>query len=108
MKPLVGQGGQVGFAGQGAAQAADGVLDAAFLPGGVTVTEEGLNADGMEAVMRGELRPIVEGDGLAAVRWDVSKEVSQGVGDRGGGFARGRTARRRREVRSWRVRTAWP
>ena len=60
MKPLVGQGGQVGFSGPGAAQTADGVLDAAFLPGGVKVTEEGLNAEGMEAMMRGELRPIVE------------------------------------------------
>ena len=89
MKPLVGQGGQVGFAGEGAAQAADGVLDAAFLPGGVKVTEEGLNAEGMEAVMKGELRPIVEGDGLAAVRGHRGEEVGEGVGDGGGSFARG-------------------
>ena len=89
MKPLVGQGGQVGFAGEGAAQAADGVLDAAFLPGGVKVTEEGLDAEGMEVMMRGEFGAVVEGDGLAAVRWDGSEEVSEGVGDRGGGLARG-------------------
>ena len=89
MNPLVGQGRQVGFTGQGATQAADGVLDAAFLPGGVKVTEEGLNAEGMEAMMRGELRPIVEGDGLAAVRGHRGEEVGEGVGDGGGGFARG-------------------
>ena len=89
MKPLVGQSGQVGFTRQRAAQAADGVLDAAFLPGGVKVTEEGLDAEGMEVMMRGEFGAVVEGDGLAAVRWDGSEEVSQGVGDRGGGLARG-------------------
>ena len=108
MKPLVGEGGQVGFTGLGAAQTADGVFDAAFLPGGVGVAEEGLDAEGMEVVMRGEFGAVVEGDGLAPLREHGREEVSQGVGDGSGGFAGGRTARRRREVRSWRVRTAWP
>ena len=43
------------------------MFDPALLPGDVRVTEEGLNAEGMEMVMAGELRAIVEGDGLAAV-----------------------------------------
>ena len=104
MNPLVGQGGQVGLTRPGAAQAADGVLDAAFLPGGVTVTEEGLDAAGMEVVMRGEFRAVVEGDSLAAVRGHGREAVGEGMGDGSGGFAGGRTARRRREVRSWRAR----
>ena len=37
-----------------------------FCQGGVRVAEEGLDAEGME-VMAGELRAIVEGDGLPAV-----------------------------------------
>ena len=73
MKPLGRQGSQIGPAGQGSAQAADGVFNPALLPGCVRVAEEGLDAEGME-VMAGELRAIVEGDGLPAVgggrRWD--------------------------------------
>ena len=41
--------GEVGFARQEAAHAADGVLDAAFLPGGVGIAEEGLDARGCAA-----------------------------------------------------------
>ena len=86
MKPLSRQGSQIGLAGQGAAQAADGMFDAALLPGGVRVTEEGLNAAGMEMVMAGELGAIVEGDGLAAVRGQGGEEASEGLSDRGGGL----------------------
>ena len=66
-KPLSRQGSEIGLAGQGAAQAGDGMFDPALLPRDVRVTEEGLNAEGMEMVMAGELGAIVEGDGLAAV-----------------------------------------
>jgi hypothetical protein len=38
-KPLVRRRRQMGFAGQGAPQAADGILDAAFLPGGMGLTK---------------------------------------------------------------------
>ena len=47
-KVLLREGRQVGLARQGPAQAADGVLDAAFLPGRVGLTEEGLEAESME------------------------------------------------------------
>ena len=46
-KPFVRQGGQVGLARQGAAQATDGVLDATFLPRRAGIAEEGLEAEGM-------------------------------------------------------------
>ena len=87
MKPLSRQGSQIGFARQGAAQAADGMFDPALLPRGVRVTEEGLDAEGLEVVMAGELGAIVEGDGLAAVG-------GQGPSDRGGGLAGGARERR--------------
>ena len=89
MKPLSRQGSQIGLAGQGSTQAADGVFDAALLPGGVRVAEEGLDAEGMEVVMAGELRAIVEGDGLAAVGGQGGEEAGEGLSDRGGGLAGG-------------------
>ena len=46
-KPIVRQGGQVGLARQGAAQATDGVLDATFLPRRAGIAEEGLEAEGV-------------------------------------------------------------
>ena len=67
MKPVGGQSSQIGLAGQGSAQAADGVFDSTLLPGGMRVAEERLDAEGMEVVMAGELGAIVSGDGLAAV-----------------------------------------
>ena len=84
------------------------MFNTALLPDGVRVIEEHLDAEGMEVVMPGELGAIVEGDGLSAVVGQRREEAGQGLSDGGGGLARGRTARRRREVRSWRVRTAWP
>src|SRR6266851_2775845 len=60
------QCGEVGLAGQATSQATDGVLDAALLPRGVGVTEEGLNAQGLaQAVVVGELGAVIEGDGLS-------------------------------------------
>ena len=43
------------------------MFDLTLLPGGVRVAEKGLDAEGMEVVMAGELRAIVKGDGLPAV-----------------------------------------
>ena len=41
---------------------------APLLPGGSGIAEEGLYAQGMEAVVAGELGAVVEGDGLAPLR----------------------------------------
>ena len=63
---LCGQGGEVGFTGQVAAHATDGVFDAAILPRLVGVAEEGGEAEGRgEWVMLGELGAVIEGDGRA-------------------------------------------
>ncbi len=63
---LLGQGPEVGLARERAAQAADGVLDTALLPGAVSVAEEGAHGEPVdEAVMPGEFGSIVESDGAA-------------------------------------------
>ena len=105
---LLREGRQVGLARQGAAQAADGVLDAALLPGRMGLTEEGLEAERMEGIMPRKLRPVIEGDRLAPRGGQGREEGGDGVGDRRGGFAGGRAAISRREWRSWRVKMAWP
>jgi hypothetical protein len=57
------QGGDVGFAREVSAQSSDGVFDAALLPRGARVAEEGLDAELVgDALMAGELGSIVEGD----------------------------------------------
>ena len=105
-KPSDRQGGQVGLARQGAAQATDGVLDATFLPG---FAEEGLEAEGMELVMLGELGAVVESNGLTPLRRERAENGRHGVGNRVSFFSRGSVAaNRRREWRSWRVSTACP
>ena len=64
------------------------MFNPALLPGGVRVAEKGLDAEGMEVVMAGELRAIVEGDGLPAVG-GRSAAVGDGtaVREQGGGAA---------------------
>lgn len=63
------------------------MFNPALLPGGVRVAEKGLDAESME-VMAGELRAIVEGDGLPAVG-GRSAAVGDGtaVREQGGGVA---------------------
>src|SRR5439155_16162031 len=57
---------EVGFTGQGTSHAADGVFDAALLPGAMGIAEEGLHTElGVELMVESELGAIVEGDGLA-------------------------------------------
>ena len=51
------------------------------------VTEERLDAEGMELVMAGELGAIVEGDGLAPGRRQGAQQPGEGCGDRGRRFA---------------------
>ena len=72
------EGAEVGGAGQRAPQAADGVLHAALLPGGMGIAEEGLDAQGVEAVVAGELGAVVEGEGLAPRRGKVTQQALQG------------------------------
>ena len=70
---------QVSLSGQEAAQATVGILHTALLPRGVSVTKEGVHAQGMEAVMLGEFAAVVEGDGLTP-RWRYGQqEIDQGV-----------------------------
>ena len=100
-KVLLREGRQVGLARQGAAQAADGVLDAALLPGRVGLTEEGFEAERMEGVMPRKLRPLskvivwrhVGGKGArrVAMAWAIGAAALPG----------GRAAINRREWRSW-------
>ena len=88
-KVLIREGHQVGLARQGPAQAADGVFDAALLPGRVGLTEEGLEAERMEGIMPREFRPVIEGDRLAPGGGQGREEGGDGVGDGRGGFAGG-------------------
>src|SRR6266851_1815913 len=82
-------GREVGFAGQGASHASDGVFDAALLPGAMGIAEEGLHAElGVELMVEGELGAVIEGDGLAqpiGQRLEPSEELLNGWL---GGFAR--------------------
>ena len=64
-KPSVGHCREVGFARQSATHPPVGVLDASLLPRRVGVTKEGLDAEGVESMMPGELGAVVEGDRLA-------------------------------------------
>jgi len=60
------EGGEIGFTGEVAAEASDGVFDAAFLPRFVGVAEEGGEAEALgELEMLGELGSVIEGKGLA-------------------------------------------
>jgi hypothetical protein len=56
---------EIGFAWDEASHSADGVFDAAFLPGGVGIAEEGFQVEAVKAGVAGELGAIVECDCLA-------------------------------------------
>ncbi len=88
-KALIRERSQVGFAGQGPAEPADGVFDPALLPRRVSLTEEGLQAEGMEGMMLGEFRAVIEGDGLAPSGGQGGQQGGHGVGDGGGGLTGG-------------------
>ena len=73
---------EVSFAWQRASQAADGVFDAAFLPGTVGIAEEGFDAEGfVESVMLGEFVSIIEADGFTHRLW----KLVELAGDRSSG-----------------------
>jgi hypothetical protein len=72
---------EIGFAGQQASQAPDGVFDAALLPGAVGIAEESLYAEGfVEPVMLGEFVSVIEADGFAYVLWKLAELTRDGVG----------------------------
>ena len=80
--------GQICFAGQPAAQTADGVFDPAFLPGGMRIAEEGLNAELIaHTMMQGEFRTVVEGERTAQAFGQWGEQGMQAIGDRRSGFA---------------------
>jgi len=80
------EGAEVGLAGNVAAHAADGVFDAALLPGRVGVAEVGLDVERMQFVVAGELGAVVEGDGLAEALWQRRQQAGNDAGDGTGGF----------------------
>ena len=87
---LLRESGEIGFSGDEATQATDGVFDAALLPRGVRITEEGLDGVVVELVMASELGAIVEGDGLSERRRQGGEESEKMLGD-GIGFFAGRS-----------------
>ena len=104
-KALLGQGGQVGLAGQEAAHSADGVLHLPFLPGGADIAEEGLDTQGMELVMPGELGAVVEGDTPAPLGWEGARMEAIAWTMGSAALPGARRAMSRREWRSWRLRS---
>jgi hypothetical protein len=64
-KACWGEKDKVGLARKKPAHPSDGILDAALLPGGVGVAEEGLEPDLVQLEMARELGAVVEGNGLA-------------------------------------------
>ena len=71
------EGGEVGFARHEAAHPADGVLDAAFLPGRVGVAKEGFDREAVQGSMAGELGAVVEGDGLTKRLRQGAKQIDE-------------------------------
>lgn len=72
------EGVKIGFSREAAAQASDGIFDAAFLPWRSDVAKESLDADlCCELVMEGEFRPVIEGYGAAHGLWQGFEHVGQ-------------------------------
>jgi hypothetical protein len=78
------QGGEIGLSRNEASQAADGVLDAAFLPGRVRVAEEGLDREPVQPSMPGELGAVVEGDRAAQAGRQRGEDRAEVARDTGG------------------------
>src|SRR4051812_2747139 len=67
--------------------AADGVLDAALLPRGVRVAEEGLHQEALQGKVGGELGAVVEGDGTAQCLRYGFEQAYEMASDTGGELA---------------------
>src|SRR3546814_8827862 len=73
---------EAGFSGEVSTEATDGVFDAAFLPWGVRIAEEGLDSElPFDAVMAGKFGAIVEGDRPSQRRGHWLEQLDDGVGD---------------------------
>jgi hypothetical protein len=81
------QRGKVCLARQEAAHPADGILDPAFLPWCIGITEERLDAEAVEFMMVGELGAVVEGDGPPQRLGQACEQPLELARDRLGGFA---------------------
>src|ERR1051325_8705826 len=80
------QNGEIGLAWKEAAHAANGVLDAALLPGRVRIAEVGSDPEAMQILMTRELGPVIERHGLAE-RWRQAREqMYKPPSNRVGGF----------------------
>jgi len=75
------EGGEVGLARDEAAHAADGVFDAALLPGRMRIAEEGLDGEAVQQQMTGELGAVVEGNGLSQALWQGGEQADEMAGD---------------------------
>jgi hypothetical protein len=80
------EGGEGGLSWQQATHATDGVLDAAFLPRGMWVTEVGLNGQPVQPLMARELSSIVEGDGLSQATGHGLEQADEPLSDGACGF----------------------
>ena len=102
---VIGQASQVSLSRKGSAQTADGILDSAFLPGRMGIAEESLDSQGMEVIVASERcrsKVIVWRQGWG--KGPKMLEMALALGP--AALPGGRSARRSREWRSWRVRTA--
>jgi hypothetical protein len=87
-KAAVWQCGEVGFAGHEAPHPADGVLDAALLPGRVGIAKEGVDRQAVQPMMAGELGAVVEGDGLTQLLRHGAEQPDEMAGDAIGSLRR--------------------
>jgi len=73
--------GEVGFAGHEASHPADGILDAALLPGRVGIAKESVDRQAVQPMMAGKLGAVVEGDGLTQLLRHGAKQLDEMAGD---------------------------
>jgi len=100
------QRGKVCLARQEAAHPADGILDPAFLPWCIGITEERLDAEAVEFMMVGELGAVVEGDGPPQRLGQACEQPLELARNRPALLC-GLVASRMRDFRSCTASTAW-
>ena len=87
VEALIWQEDEIGFAGQEAAHSADGIFDAALLPGGIAVAEVGLQPEPVQQAMAGELGSVIEGEGSPQRRRQIGQHIDELSGNKIGGLA---------------------
>jgi hypothetical protein len=86
LESLVREGCEVGFAWHEASHSADGVFDAALLPGRVGITEESTDGEAVQRAMSCKLGAVVEGDAFAQLRRQWFEQPDEMSCDSIGGF----------------------